>query len=57
MDHKITFSRNMDGNPLVLVNGLVAAIAQDCKGWEYLKAYCQNLPASEFVERRGKDSK
>lgn len=31
---KITFSRNHDGDTLVLVDGVVQAIAKDCEGWE-----------------------
>ena len=38
-DFQVAFSRNHNGDPLVIVNGEVAAIAEDCDGWGYLVAW------------------
>ena len=36
---KISFSRNHNGDPLVLVDGNVVTLAKECEGWDYLVAW------------------
>lgn len=31
---KISFSRNMDGDCLILIDGEVVSMAKDCEGWD-----------------------
>lgn len=35
---KISFSRNMDGDVLILVDGEVECLAKDCEGYDLLSA-------------------
>lgn len=50
----ITFSRNHNGDPLVLVNGNVQAVAKDCAGWDYVKAHTLAFSNHSQIQRDGK---
>lgn len=45
----ITFSRNHDGDPLVLVDGKVEAIAKNCDGWDYVKWHVASFSVAAVV--------
>jgi hypothetical protein len=49
---EITFSRNHNGDALVLVDGNVAAIAKECSGYDYVEAHILAFSSDAVQARR-----
>lgn len=52
---QISFSRNMDGDTLVLVNGRVVALAKECEGYREeffdVQKISNPLPLNDEIDR------